>query len=391
MSFERMPRHRRFRTGQFTNLAIGCAFAILSSACHDSSGPQRRRVGDVLWRVEEGYPETRQWWGIPAVSGTRLFVDIGNSLRAYDTHTGRQLWSTRVRPEPLPDSKIIHAQNGFVLMSDPAAIIALDEVTGAIRWRMSPNDSLIQSYGTVDSRAYYTGTRGGFVFALDVNTGGILWEASMQLDTDWFAANIIGLAVSGDTLIVSGIFRRDSSTFKPQGFIAALDRNNGHRWWKYETNALYGSGIYSAAAITRDLVLQGDVLQKRFIALNRYTGEQRWFVQTDPAWGGPGSVPFVVDDMVYFGTHGGVVYGVDVNTGATRWSTATGSSVDEVVVCGRYAFAKNQGADILNAKTGAKVRLVIADPDDFLTSGLVASGNSIFGTGVRAAYALSCG
>lgn len=368
-------------------LSLLLCTVVVSSACRDSAGRERAMVGDVLWRAEPGIEGPFEWFGIPAAAGDRVFMDVGNSIKAFESSTGRELWSTAIRSDLAPETQNLVVQSGVVIASDMFAIIALDQESGAIRWKVAPNDSIIQSYGVADAQAYYTGTRGAFVYALQLSTGAKLWEVDLR--TDWISGNVIGFDVSGDTLAVSGIFRRDRLNLRPEAFVVALDRRDGRVFWRFESTTKQ-SGVYSAPLITDRLVLLPDVLQKAMFALDRNTGQVRWTVPTDPAYGGPADVPDVRDGVAYFGAHDKYVYAVDLETGSVKWKTRINSSVDQVVICGNYVFASNQGANILDRATGRWVREVVAGDEDFLTSGWAVAGKRIFASGMVAVYALSC-
>ncbi len=363
------------------------AALIALMACQDSSGARPTTVGDVLWRVEPGIVAPFEWWGIPATAGERVFMDVGNSIKAFDASTGDELWSTVVRANPTPETENLVVQSGLVIAADRSGIVALDQASGVTRWRVTPNDSFIQSAGAADAEAYYTGTRGAFVYALHLATGAKLWEVDLR--TDWISGNVIGLAVSGNMLAVSGILRRDPSTQIPQAFVAALGPRDGRVLWRFETTS-GPHGVYSAPAITDKLILLPDVLQREMIALDRQDGSVRWRAKTDEYYGGPGSVPDVQAGVVYFGAHDSHVYAVDLETGALKWRTKITSTVDQVVICGNYVFASNQGANILDRATGRRVREVVAGDEDFLTSGWAVAGKRIFASGMVAVYALSC-
>ena len=365
---------------------------VMAAACRDPAGRDPRRetlkVGDVIWRVEPGIYWPFEWWGIPAIADGRVFVDVGNSMKAFDTNDGREIWSSVVRPGPSPESQNIVAQSGLAIISDRLAVVALDQLSGAQRWKVTPNDSLMQSFGVADADAYYIGTRGGFVYALRLSSGAELWEVDLK-QTHWLNGNVIGMALSGDTLAVSGILKIDSTTYLPQAFVIALDRRNGKELWRYESTSS-GHGVYSSPTITDEFVLLPDVLQKKMIALDRSNGTVRWTIDTPKDWGGPGSEPFTRDGVVYFGDHGGNVYAADLQTGAVKWSTYVHHTVDHVVLCGNYVFASTQGGSILDPVTGKWIRDVIVGPEDFLTSHWAVSGNRIFASGMVAVYALSC-
>ena len=361
---------------------------VSAFGCHDSSGRERPGVGDVLWRADAGISTPLSWMGIPATAGNRVFIDVGNSVKAFDTTNGKELWSTVVRSHVAPESNDILVRNGQVLVSDQYAIVALDEESGATRWSVAPNDSLIHAYSAADSRVYYTGTRGGFIFALDIATGATLWEKSLG-EADWLGSTIIGFGVSGDTLAVSGLYRTDPRTTLPQFFLLAMNRQDGRELWRYKSDTGYHM-METPPVITDEFFLISDVLQRSVLAFDRLNGTIRWRAATDPLWGGPSIQSFVHKDMVYFGAHDGSVYAVALATGAQKWRTNTGSSVDHVVVCGNHVFASNQGASILDIRTGRQIRDVVAGEQDFLTSHFAVAGDRVFASGTRAVYALSC-
>lgn len=388
----RPAAHRCYGPRIFRALLTSVVIAV--SACHDPAGGDRTRpgalaVGDVVWRVEPGIASAAQWWGIPATAEARLFIDVGNSIKAFATEDGRELWSTVVRPGRIPESQNLIAQSGLVLVSDNLAVVALDQATGTERWKVTPNDSLMQSFGAADAAAYYIGTRGGYVYALALSSGATLWEVDLK-QSHWLAGNVIGMALSGDTLAVSGVLKIDPATYLPQAFVIALDRRDGKELWRYESTT-GAHGVYSSPTMTDKLVLLPDVLQKKMIALDRSNGSVRWVANTAWDWGGPGSEPFVRDGVVYFGNHGGNVYAVDLETGAIKWTTYVHNFVDHVVLCGNHVFASTHGGSILEPATGKWIRDVVTGREDFLTSHWAVSGNRIFASGMVAVYALSCG
>ena len=373
---------------RFTPFASLCLALLGSTACGDASGTARTGVGSTVWRVEAGIQTPYEWFGRPAVSNGRVFMDVGNSIKAFDTQTGAELWSTVVRSHLAPESTNLVVQNGLVLVSDPLAVVALDETTGTTRWSVAPNDSTVQSFGAADEHSFYTGTRGAFVFALELATGATRWEKSLR-QSDWLGGNIIGIARSGDTLAISGVYRTDPTTSVPRAFAVVLDSRDGRELWRYQSDTGLHA-VYAAPAISDDVVLLGDGLQRTMTGYDRSTGEVRWVIHTDPEWGGPNAQPFVQNGIVYFGAYDNHVYSADLKTGRVRWRANLGSGVEHVVRCGKYVFANSQGATIFEAATGRRVRDVVIGDIDFLSSEFAVSENRAFASGTRAVYALSC-
>lgn len=365
-----------------------CAWLLAFTACDKPVRDEPSRAGDVIWRVPL-VAESYEWLGIPAAQGNLVFIDVQNSIRAYEVESGRQAWSTPVRTVLVPESRNLAVSAGLVLVADPTGVIALDALTGNYRWKVSPDDSIIQSFGAADKDSYYVGTRGQNVHALTLPTGTVAWSTHLS-GPDWVKANVIGVAVSGDTVYASGIIRRTAGIVPRDIFIAALDRHSGRELWRYETN--YGGDhvLYAAPLITPDLVIVPDERERVVFALDRWTGTRRWGVYTDSLWGGPGPIPFVRDGVMYFGSSDQYIYAVSLATGTLIWKTRTVASIRHVVACGDYVFGDNQGIEILDRQTGRKLREVVASPKDFPSSHFIVLGDRVVIAGIVAIYAIRC-
>lgn len=380
-----MTRSVRFNLSRVARwLWIGLA----SSACDKPVHDNPPRAGDVLWRVPLA-AESHEWFGVPAALDNRVFIDVQNSVRAYDVNSGREVWRTPIRPSSIPESRNLVVSSGLVLASDPTGVIAVDAVNGAYRWTVSPDDSIIQSFGAADDRAYYIGTRGQKVHALGLPGGNVLWSTDLTR-SDWVKANVIGVAVSGDTVYASGIIRR-TDAIKPRDiFIVALDRNSGRELWRYETN--YGGDhvVYAAPLVTAELLILPDERERVVFAIDRQTGVRRWGAYTDSLWGGPGPIPSVADGVVYFGSSDQYIYAVSLTTGSLIWKTKTVASLRHVVACGDHVFGNNLGVEILDRRTGKLIREVVAGEDDFPSSHFLVLSDRVIVAGVAAIYAIRC-
>lgn len=360
---------------------------IASSAC-DKPVRDEQAPGDVLWRVPLA-PESHEWMGIPAALGNLVFIDVQNSIRAYEIQSGREVWSTPIRTSVIPESENLVVSAGLVIAADPMGVVALEATSGVLRWKVSPDDSVIQAFGAADENAYYIGTRGQNVHALNLPGGGIKWSTHLT-GADWVKANVIGVAVSGDTVYASGVVRRTSVVVPRDIFIIALDRNSGREIWRYETN--YGGDhvLYAAPLVTPELIIMPDERERVVFALDRQTRTRRWAVYTDSSWGGPGPIPYVADGVVYFGSSDRIIYAVSLSTGAVIWKTRTIASMRHVVACGDHVFGDNQGVEVLDRRTGRKLRELIATPDEFPTSHFIVLGDRVVIAGMVAIYAIRC-
>ena len=361
---------------------------IACSSCDKPVSHNRPQAGDVLWRVPFAV-ESQEWLGIPAASGDLVYFDIDNSIRAYEVSSGREVWKTPIRTILVPESQNLVVSSGLLIVADPTGVIALDAVTGVRQWKVSPDDSVIQAFGAADESAYYIGTRGQNVHALRLPTGTVAWSTHLS-GPDWVKANVMGVAVSGDTVYASGVIRRTIGIKPRDIFIIALDRSSGRELWRYETD--YGGDhvLYAAPLVTSDFVIMADERERVVFALDRWTHTRRWAVYTDSLWGGPTMIPDAKDGVVYFGSSDQYIYAVSLNTGALLWKTKTVASITHVVACRDHVFGNNQGVEVLDRRTGRKLREIIATPDEFPTSHYLVLDDRIVVSGVLGVYAIRC-
>jgi outer membrane protein assembly factor BamB len=195
----------------------------------------------------------------PVVAGRRMFVGsmVDDSLRAYSTADGRELWrfytDGPVRFAPL-------AVDGRVFaVSDDGHLYCLETATGKLNWKVNGgprirpiigNHRLVSTWPARGGPVYADGTvyfaasiwpsMGIFIHAVDAKTGRKVWTNS-ETGSKWVVhphgapsfGSIVPqghLVVNGDALIVPGgrstpaVF--DRKTGKPRQF--NFDRRAGH-------------------------------------------------------------------------------------------------------------------------------------------------------------------
>lgn len=185
----------------------------------------------------------------PIVIGRRMIVGstVNDSVAAYDTHTGAELWRfytegpVRFAPAAWRDRVFAASDDGWLYALDLASGELLWKVRGGPRQRpIIGNDRLISTWpargGPVvaDDTVYYAAgiwpSMGVFIHAVDAATGAIQWtnsEVSSRYITHPHGADAFGsispqgaLVVSGDDLLVPGgrtlpaVFDRRTGAFK---------------------------------------------------------------------------------------------------------------------------------------------------------------------------------
>ncbi len=216
----------------------------------------------------------------PVAAGERIFVPstVTDSVTAYDTHSGRQLWR-RVADGPVRFAPVVN-QGRVYFVSDDGHLYCVDANTGDLKWKVSGgptdrrilgNSRLISTWpargGPVlhQGRIYFTASiwpfMGIFVHAVDPESGQIIWTNSGD-GTNWtiqphgapsFATvSPQGhLAASGDYLIVPGgrsvpaVFDTNDGQllhFRYSG------KHGGHEVWATDTSYFVGGNGYALSS-----------------------------------------------------------------------------------------------------------------------------------------------
>ena len=380
---QRIVRRPRLREAA---LRIACVAVI--PGCHDALGGGSGTEGgnQVLWRAPVEREEI--WVGSPALAGSQLYVMLDHEIAAVDSRNGSTVWRTRVTRPPVWTENISIRQ-GRVFVAGADSVYALDESTGAARWRVAPDDSSAAgAYQLADERALYIGTRAHRLHALALEDGRAYW--STDLGRDWEELGVVqGISRSADTLYVSLTRFLDPGGLQRRGVVVAVDRRDGTEFWRYQTPA--DGSFDDAPAIAGRLVLLSDTDGRAFVGLDRATGRELWRTPTDARYLGPRPSPVVRHETAYGVSYDGYAYAVRVSDGHVLWRANIGASSSHLALCGGSLLAQSQGIAVVSLATGRLERVILDDPDDFTTSGIVVAGRRAYSAGVRAVYAFRCG
>ena len=215
-------------------------------------------------------------------------------------------------------------------------------------WHRTFDKSAFEATPVVAGATIYIGDLDGTFHAIALDTGETRW--TFKTDVGFPAA----AAVSTDTavpLVVVG---------DAEGIVRAIDRETGHVRWEYRTEAEISGGPTIMASDDGPRVLVGsqdatlaclrlvdgmavwrheitDQIRCSptvaegvvFVAgcdgnlhvINATTGNESAAVPID---GPTGTTPAAHDGRVFFGTEGGIFYGIDVAPAKEAWRTATG-------------------------------------------------------------------
>lgn len=187
-------------------------------------------------------------------------------------------------------------------------VYALDARTGRLRWRYATGNVVHASPAVADGKVF-VGSWDRYFYALNARTGALVWKFATGDDRDIY--NQVGIA--GSATVAGGVVYfgcRDSHFY-------ALNERTGALIWKRNH---HGSWVIASPAITGDTVYYTTSDERKFYAVDAKTGGLRFTVEYGTfAY----SSPAIAQNLAFFGSFDGTLYGVDVTTGkvAERFST----------------------------------------------------------------------
>lgn len=191
--------------------------------------------------------------------------------------------------------------------TDQGTVFALNQETGGVVWKFQvgirPRGSQIISDIILHEKALFFASYNGNVISLDTTNGKINWIFS---DADWVGSSP-ALSPKNNTLYVGlnrGWFHRKKN------FIYALDMKSGKLKWRGEITSFIRGNI--AVTPDEEMIITGGVDGDIFVF--RKDGGRAWQAKVDGAIHGS----FVFEDTgqyAYFGTTKGALYKITSKTG----------------------------------------------------------------------------
>jgi outer membrane protein assembly factor BamB len=198
------------------------------------------RTGGVVWRKDfvKDYGMRLPTWGVssaPLVDGRRLIAIVGGQpdalVMAFDKMTGQEVWRALPTETEQGYSQPVLVESGGsrqLVVWHPNAIVALDPVTGAVKWEQRFKINL----GVTLSTPVWSGSRllvssfynGAMLLDLAKETAAVVWQgkSKSEIDTDTLHAVVNTPVMVGD--YVYGICS--------YGQFRCLNARTGERVWE---------------------------------------------------------------------------------------------------------------------------------------------------------------
>ena len=200
---------------------------------------QALKAGDgrVVWRVDLDAPVS----GGPGVGeGLVLLGTRDAEIIAIAQGSGEERWRARVSSEVL---SVPAAADGVVVVHTvDGKLFGLEATTGSERWRYEREVPVLTLRGTgspiISNGVAYVGMAGGRLVALRVDSGGVIWDASVSVPGG--RSELERLAdIDGDPIVFGGgVF---VSTY--QGEVAVIEERSGKLAWRRKISSYNRMGV----------------------------------------------------------------------------------------------------------------------------------------------------
>jgi outer membrane protein assembly factor BamB len=307
-----------------------------------------QETGKEKWNFKSSMPIASS----PAVVSDALyFVSSAGSLVALDLKTGQPKWVYAIEYERKFEARNLHGYPSAaqtipdawdLFTSSPAVangkvyfgggdgnVYAIDAQTGAVLWKFATKD-VVHSSPAVVNNVVYIGSWDSYLYAIDADTGQEKW--SFKSGEDNSIHNQVGFQSS--PAVVDGtvyIGCRDAHVY-------AIDAATGHKKWDYPTNK---SWVIGTPAVRDGMVYVGTSDSSRFMALDAKTGRLRFDFKA-------GAYMFssaaLAGDLAYVGDHNGRFYAIDAKAGKLVWEFQTEASKKDPLKVLHPDGTLNQGA-----------------------------------------------
>ncbi len=226
-----------------------------------------RRNGRLLWK----FAAKHALWSSPLVAGERLYLaSMDHHVYALRVSDGSEIWRSADLGGQIVAAPLLSDPNTLIVAifgartDDPqraSKLLALDVANGQVRWSL-PIAGWVFSTPLLHEGVVYFGDTAGFFYAVDAQSGTLLWQQQPQSPPANHA--VIGApALLGETLIFAS----------KSGTIYGLNPANGSERW---SKAL-GGQFYASVQTADDLALLAPIhLNSTLLLAVDSNGVLRW-------------------------------------------------------------------------------------------------------------------
>ena len=286
--------------------------------------------GKPYWEFDAG----RGSRSSPMVAdGIVYFGTRDGRLLGLDVETGQQVWQFQadkyIASSPVIVDETIYFGSGDAWGFDTDGwLYAVDLASGEERWRFAAPEGWwnrgFSASPSIDQGVLCCGCRSGEFFALDSQSGELLWVNDPGIDRNAKERPMFSMANSTPIAQSTVYFVRNP-------YLYAVDLFTGAERWRFRFNPGVPLGNTKQAVAHETVYLSGyknelyeDELYVLY-ALNAQTGAERWVYEPseDQERFYP-SEPVIAGDVLCFGSADQSIYGFGARTGEALWRFDTG-------------------------------------------------------------------
>ena len=274
--------------------------------------------GGLKWK----YQASGEIKSSPTVfSNVVYFGDGMGVFHAVDAQTGEPIWTFEAEAEIISSSNV--AQDRLLFGSYDQYLYCLSAEDGSLAWKFETEGYVHGTPAIVNGAVVISGCDG---YLRSINIADGVEQQKIAL----------GDYVAASPVILNG--RAYAGTFGNQVLCAELE-NSEILWW-YEHPERHFP-FYASAAVTDDIVVIGG-RDKIVHTLKSQTGEPLW---TYPAKSRVDSSPVIVGERVFFGTVGGELVALNLDSGEKVWEFVIGAAIiaSPSVVTGKLVIGADDG------------------------------------------------
>ena len=297
---------------------------VVNSEWGQAGGNASKSVGHVAlgsdlahaFSVSIGYGTslTERLASPPVVGGGRVYtIDSNSTVRAFDAQTGGQAWESQFGLEKgnsasLYGGGVAYENNRIYATNGLGFVVALDVRNGGVVWQVRPGGPLRGS-PTIVGDTLYVVSQDNQIYSLKTSDGSTNWSNAAALEI----AGVFGTAAPAfaQGTVVAGF---------SSGELNAYRYENGRLVWQ---DALSRTSISTSVASLSDIdaspvIDSGQVYALgqggRMVALELISGQRIWELNIAGI-----STPWVAGDWLFVATDDAKLLAIAKATGKIRW------------------------------------------------------------------------